>query len=121
MAWNRASRLLVEEAEDLATGVLAARLLVVHDAERGRQDDVSELFSFETGRTHRRPTSQNGGNLDKYDKKNMNGTWSARRNVRMVGLSAGFYSEITEKTLYVVALLKLSDKYVSLMWISVSL
>lgn len=34
----------VEEAEDLATGVLAAGLLVVHDAERGRQHDVSELL-----------------------------------------------------------------------------
>lgn len=48
-----ANRLLVEEAEDLATGVLAARLLVVHDAECGRQDDVSELFSFETVRTQK--------------------------------------------------------------------
>lgn len=38
---------LVEEAEDLATGVLAAGLLVVHDAERGRQDDVSELVRKE--------------------------------------------------------------------------
>ena len=42
LSWNTANRLLVEEAEDLATGVLAARLLVVHDAERGRQDDVSK-------------------------------------------------------------------------------
>lgn len=35
---------LVEEAKDLATGVLATRLLVVHDAERGCQHDVSELL-----------------------------------------------------------------------------
>lgn len=34
---------LVEEAEDLATGVLAASLLMVHDAEGGGQYDVSEL------------------------------------------------------------------------------
>lgn len=33
----------VEEAEDLAAGVLAPGLLVVHDAERGRQHDVSKL------------------------------------------------------------------------------
>lgn len=33
----------VEKAEDLATGVLAPGLLVVHDAERGRQHDVSKL------------------------------------------------------------------------------
>lgn len=34
---------LVEEAEDLAASVLATGLLVVHDTERGRQHDVSEL------------------------------------------------------------------------------
>lgn len=39
---------LVEEAKDFATGVLTASLLVVHDAECGRQHDVSELRKEET-------------------------------------------------------------------------
>lgn len=34
---------LVEEAKDLATSVLAPGLLVVHDAERGRQHNVPKL------------------------------------------------------------------------------
>ena len=34
---------LVEETDDLAGNVLAAGLLVVHDASRGGQDDVTEL------------------------------------------------------------------------------
>ena len=34
---------LVEEAQDLAARPLAARLLVVHDAERRREDEVAEL------------------------------------------------------------------------------
>ena len=34
---------LVEEADDLARDVLPPRLLVVHDAGRGGQDDVTEL------------------------------------------------------------------------------
>lgn len=34
---------LVEEADDLASNVLAAGLLVVHDAGRGGEDDVTEL------------------------------------------------------------------------------
>ena len=34
---------LVEEAEELASNVLAASLLVVHDTSRGGQDDVAEL------------------------------------------------------------------------------
>ena len=34
---------LVEEAQDLAARSLAARLLVVHDAERRREDEVAEL------------------------------------------------------------------------------
>ena len=34
---------LVEEAEDLPTRVLPLGLLVVHDAVRGGQDDVTEL------------------------------------------------------------------------------
>jgi hypothetical protein len=34
---------LVEEPDDLASNVLAARLLVVHDTGRGRQDNVPEL------------------------------------------------------------------------------
>ena len=34
---------LVEEADDLAGDVLPSRLLVVHDAGRGGQDDVAEL------------------------------------------------------------------------------
>lgn len=33
----------IEEAENLATGVLAASLLVIHDTERGGQHDVPEL------------------------------------------------------------------------------
>jgi len=33
----------VEEAQDLATGVLAPGLLVVHDAEGSAQDQVAEL------------------------------------------------------------------------------
>jgi hypothetical protein len=35
--------LLIEETNDLAGDVLAAGLLVVHDAGRGRQHDVAEL------------------------------------------------------------------------------
>lgn len=38
---------LVEEADDLASNVLAAGLLVVHDASRGGQDDVAELTGWE--------------------------------------------------------------------------
>jgi hypothetical protein len=34
---------LVEETDDLSGNVLAAGLLVVHDASRGGQDDVTEL------------------------------------------------------------------------------
>jgi hypothetical protein len=34
---------LVEEAEELASNVLAASLLVVHDTSGGGQDDVAEL------------------------------------------------------------------------------
>jgi hypothetical protein len=34
---------LVEETEDLSSNVLPAGLLVVHDASRGGEDDVSEL------------------------------------------------------------------------------
>ena len=34
---------LVEETNDLASDVLPPRLLVVHDAGRGGQDDVAEL------------------------------------------------------------------------------
>ena len=34
---------LVEETDDLAGNVLAAGLLVVHDASRGGQDNVTEL------------------------------------------------------------------------------
>lgn len=34
---------LVEETDDLASNVLAAGLLVVHDTGRGGQDDVAEL------------------------------------------------------------------------------
>jgi hypothetical protein len=34
---------LVEEAEDLATGVPALRLVVVHDAVRGGEDEAAEL------------------------------------------------------------------------------
>jgi hypothetical protein len=34
---------LKEEPEDLASGVLVLRLMVVHDAVGGRQDEVSEL------------------------------------------------------------------------------
>jgi hypothetical protein len=34
---------LVEEAEELASNVLAAGLLVVHDTSGGGQDDVAEL------------------------------------------------------------------------------
>lgn len=34
---------LEEESEDLSTGVLATRLLVVHDTVRGSEDDVTEL------------------------------------------------------------------------------
>jgi hypothetical protein len=38
---------LVEEAEDLASNVLAAGLLVVHDTSGGGQDDVAKLTSWE--------------------------------------------------------------------------
>lgn len=34
---------LVEHTEDLATSVLAASFLMVHDTSRGSQDDVTEL------------------------------------------------------------------------------
>tara|TARA_B100000524_G_scaffold192930_1_gene99987 strand:+ start:178 stop:441 length:264 start_codon:yes stop_codon:yes gene_type:complete len=37
------TRLLVEEAEDLTSGVLPPRLLVVHDAIASRQNNVAEL------------------------------------------------------------------------------
>ncbi len=37
------NELSVEEAEDLATSVLLAGLLVVHDAEGRREDEVAEL------------------------------------------------------------------------------
>lgn len=38
---------LVEEADDLARDVLAAGLLLVHDAGRGGEDDVAELTGGE--------------------------------------------------------------------------
>jgi hypothetical protein len=38
---------LVEEANDLASGVLSSRLLVIHDARRRGQDHVSELTGRE--------------------------------------------------------------------------
>jgi hypothetical protein len=34
---------LVEEANDLASNVLAASLLVIHDTSRGGEDDIAEL------------------------------------------------------------------------------
>lgn len=36
---------LVEEANDLASNVLAASLLVIHDTSRGGEDDIAELTS----------------------------------------------------------------------------
>lgn len=38
---------LVEETDDLASNVLAASLLVVHDTSRGGKDDVTELTGRE--------------------------------------------------------------------------
>ena len=38
---------LVEEAKDLASGLLSARLLVRHDADAGGDDDVAELAGGE--------------------------------------------------------------------------
>lgn len=49
----------IEEAEDLATRVLAASLLVVHDTERGRQHDVPELCENETNGMIREVVDQN--------------------------------------------------------------
>ena len=40
---------LVEEAQDLTTGVLGAGLLVVHDAQGGGQDDEAELTGGQDG------------------------------------------------------------------------
>jgi hypothetical protein len=40
---------LVEESEDLATSVAGAGLLVVHDAEGGRQDNEAELAGGQDG------------------------------------------------------------------------
>jgi hypothetical protein len=41
--FSRKTRRLVEEADDLASDVLATGLLVVHDTSRGGQDNVAEL------------------------------------------------------------------------------
>lgn len=38
---------LIEETDDLSSGVLALGLLVVHDSHRGGQDDVTELTAGE--------------------------------------------------------------------------
>lgn len=41
--WRNAVSPLVDETENLASNVLPASLLVVHDTSRGGQDDVAEL------------------------------------------------------------------------------